>query len=194
MPGTVIALAISAGTGGCKLMLICICDGTVTGFGLASPKPYGERPRQMLSDQPANRPVPGTSVTTDKGLAGEGTEEFSARPGLCLDLDLIGPPTNRCAVQSTRMTSSVEDDVCHRQNQAAPGDDICHRPGGDIGTYRPPPPSARLGRRRRGGTITMSADARRSKEDRLLWLLRWHHPDRGADPGGPGAGCRWWAG
>jgi hypothetical protein len=25
-------------------------------------------------------PVPGTSVTTDKGLAGEGTEEFSARP------------------------------------------------------------------------------------------------------------------
>jgi hypothetical protein len=46
----------------------------------------GSGARQMLSDQPANRPVPGASVTTDKGLAGEGTEEFSARPGLGLDL------------------------------------------------------------------------------------------------------------
>jgi len=46
---------------GSKLTLICTCDGTVTGFGLASPKLYGEREaaRQMLNGQPANRPAPG---------------------------------------------------------------------------------------------------------------------------------------
>src|SRR6266700_2429161 len=35
---------------GAKLLLICTCDGTVTGFGLANPKLYGEREpaRQML--------------------------------------------------------------------------------------------------------------------------------------------------
>ena len=76
---------------GSKLMLICTCDGTVTGFGLANPKLAGEREqaRQMLKDQPANRPAPGTAIVTDKGLAGEGTEEFFASPGL--DLTLIRP-------------------------------------------------------------------------------------------------------
>jgi hypothetical protein len=76
---------------GSKLMLICTCEGTVTGFCLANPKLYGERDqaRQMLTGQPANRPVPGTAVVTDKGLAGEGTEAFFASPGL--DLDLIRP-------------------------------------------------------------------------------------------------------
>lgn len=76
---------------GSKLMLICTCEGTVTGFGLANPKLAGERDqaRQMLRDQPANRPAPGTAVVTDKGLAGEGTEEFFATPGL--DLTLIRP-------------------------------------------------------------------------------------------------------
>jgi hypothetical protein len=38
----------------------------------------------MLTDQPANRPVPGTAVVTDRGLAGQGTEEFFARPHLGL--------------------------------------------------------------------------------------------------------------
>ena len=73
---------------GSKLMLMCTCEGTVTGFGLANPKLYGERDqaRQMLKDHPANRPAPGTAVVTDKGLAGEGTEEFFASPGLGLDL------------------------------------------------------------------------------------------------------------
>src|SRR5215831_19213730 len=62
--------------------------------------------------------------------------------------------------------SPADDDVCHRQAQAAWGDDVCHRPGGDIGIYRPPPPSARLGRSRRGRTRTMSADvAQRSREN-----------------------------
>ena len=76
---------------GSKLMLICTCEGTVTGFGLANPKLLGERDqaRQMLKARPASRPAPGTAIVTDKGLAGEGTEEFFARPGL--DLTLIRP-------------------------------------------------------------------------------------------------------
>jgi len=63
----------------------------VTGFGLANPKLYGERDqaRQLLTDRPANRPAPGTALVTDKGLAGEDTEEFFARPGL--ELALIRP-------------------------------------------------------------------------------------------------------
>ena len=63
---------------GTRLTVICTCDGTVTGFGLANPKLYGEREaaRAMLNDQPANRPVPGTAVVTDKGLSGQDTEEF----------------------------------------------------------------------------------------------------------------------
>jgi hypothetical protein len=65
---------------GAKLMLICTCDGTVTGFGLANPKLFGERDqaRQMLDHQPANRPASGTAVVTDKGLSGAQTEEFFA--------------------------------------------------------------------------------------------------------------------
>jgi len=76
---------------GSKLMLICTCEGTVTGFGLANPKLVGEREqaRTMLRDQPPNRPAPGTAVVTDKGLSGEGTEEFFASPGL--NLTLIRP-------------------------------------------------------------------------------------------------------
>jgi len=36
-------------------MLSCTCEGTVTGFGLASPQLFGERDqaRQMLEHQPA---------------------------------------------------------------------------------------------------------------------------------------------
>ena len=76
---------------GSKLMLLVTCEGTVTGFCLANPKLCGERDqaRQMLKDRSANRPAPGTAVVTDKGLAGQGTEEYFARPGL--DLDLIRP-------------------------------------------------------------------------------------------------------
>jgi hypothetical protein len=73
---------------GAKLTLICTCDGTITGFGLANPKLYGEREaaRLMLQDQPANRPAPGTAVVTDKGLSGEETEEFFASDDLRLAL------------------------------------------------------------------------------------------------------------
>jgi hypothetical protein len=74
---------------GVKLMLITTVDGTVTGFGLANPKLFGEREqtRQMLTRQPANRPALGTAVVTDKGLAGQGSEDFFAD----LDLVLIRP-------------------------------------------------------------------------------------------------------
>jgi Transposase DDE domain len=76
---------------GGKLMLIVTCDGTVTGFALANPKLAGEREaaRTMLEDQPASRPPPGTAIVTDKGLSGQETEEFFARPGL--ELTLIRP-------------------------------------------------------------------------------------------------------
>jgi Transposase DDE domain len=73
---------------GSKLLLLCTCDGTVTGFGLANPKLYGEREqaREMLKDQPANRPAPGTAVVTDKGLSGQETEAFFAGDDLRLVL------------------------------------------------------------------------------------------------------------
>jgi hypothetical protein len=79
---------------GAKLLLIVTCEGTVTGFGLANPKLVGERQqaRQLLADHPANRPAPGTAIVTDKGLAGEDTEEFFARPGL--ELTLLRPARN----------------------------------------------------------------------------------------------------
>ncbi len=55
---------------------------SVTGFALANPKLAGEREqaRAILQRQPANRPVPGTAVVTDKGLAGEDIEAFFAGP------------------------------------------------------------------------------------------------------------------
>jgi len=73
---------------GAKLILICTCEGTVTGFCLANPKLFGEREqaRQLLEDQPANRPAPGTAVVTDKGLSGQDTEAFFAGPDLGLAL------------------------------------------------------------------------------------------------------------
>jgi hypothetical protein len=71
---------------GTKLMLICTVDGTVTGFGLANPKLWGEREhaRQLLTHQPANRPPSGSAVVTDKGLSGQETEAFFAELGLLL--------------------------------------------------------------------------------------------------------------
>ena len=70
---------------GVKLLLITTADGTVTGFGLANPKLFGEREatRQILGRQPANRPAPGSVVVTDKGLSGADSEQFFT------DLDLL---------------------------------------------------------------------------------------------------------
>jgi hypothetical protein len=74
---------------GVKLLIITTADGTVTGFGLANPKLFGEREqtRQILTRQPANQPAAGTAVVTDKGLSGQDTEQFFTD----LDLTLIRP-------------------------------------------------------------------------------------------------------
>jgi hypothetical protein len=74
---------------GIKLLLLCTADGTVTGFGLANPKLWGERQavHQLLVHQPANRPPAGSAVVSDKGLSGEQTEELFAG----LDLLLVRP-------------------------------------------------------------------------------------------------------
>jgi Transposase DDE domain len=63
---------------GVKLLLLTTPDGTVTGFGLANPKLFGERAatREILTAQPANRPTPGSVVITDKGLAGTDSEQL----------------------------------------------------------------------------------------------------------------------
>ena len=72
---------------GAKL-LICTCDGTVTGFCLANPKLTGEREQvsEMLRRRPANRPRPGTAIVADKGFSGEDFEELLAGPDLGLTL------------------------------------------------------------------------------------------------------------
>ena len=76
---------------GGKLLLICTCDGTVTGFAVANPKLAGEREtaRTMLENQPADRPAPGTALVADKGFSGDDFEEFLA--GQELGLTLIRP-------------------------------------------------------------------------------------------------------
>ncbi len=78
---------------GAKLLLICTCDGTVTGFSLANPKLHGERDqaRQTLERQPAHRPAPGTAVVTDKGLSGQGDRVLQPSPDLGLTLIPPGP-------------------------------------------------------------------------------------------------------
>jgi len=76
---------------GGKLLLICTCDGTVTGFAVANPKLAGEREtaRTMLENQPADRPAPGTAIVADKGFSGDDFEEFLA--GGEMGLTLIRP-------------------------------------------------------------------------------------------------------
>jgi hypothetical protein len=95
---------------GVKLMLICTADGTVTGFGLANPKLWGEREqtRQLLTHQAVNRPAAGTAVVTDKGLAGEDTEQVFADLGRTLirparkDEPTPRPSPTGCASASRR--------------------------------------------------------------------------------------------
>lgn len=71
---------------GVKLLMLTTVDGTVTGFGPANPKMFGEREatRQILTAQPANRPAAGTAVVTDKGLSGKDTEDFFTDSDLLL--------------------------------------------------------------------------------------------------------------
>ena len=87
---------------GARLLVICTCDGTVTGFGLANPKLYGERKatRQILEDQPATgrRPAPPSSPAR----AWPGRRPRSSSPaGPGPDPDPPGPqdiPGLRCQV------------------------------------------------------------------------------------------------
>jgi hypothetical protein len=71
---------------GVKLLLLTTPDGTVTGFGLANPKLFGERAetREILGGQPANQPRTGSIVVTDKGLSGADSEQFFTDLGLVL--------------------------------------------------------------------------------------------------------------
>jgi hypothetical protein len=52
---------------GARLLIICTCDGTVTGFGLASPKLFGEREQpgrcSVTSPPTAPHPAPPSSPT-----------------------------------------------------------------------------------------------------------------------------------
>jgi hypothetical protein len=70
---------------GANLLLVVTCEGTTTGFGLANPKLAGERQALLrLLDLPANTPVPGTVLVSDKGLAGHQVETALASKQLIL--------------------------------------------------------------------------------------------------------------
>jgi hypothetical protein len=70
---------------GANLLLVVTCEGTTTGFGLANPKLAGERHALLgLLEVPANRPVPGTVLVSDKGLAGRQVESALADQQLTL--------------------------------------------------------------------------------------------------------------
>jgi hypothetical protein len=127
---------------GSKLLLICTCDGTVTGFCLANPKLFGERQqaRQPLECQPANRPEPGTPIVTDKGLADEETEEFFASPDP--RRTLIRPArkdekTPRPFPNWPRQR--VEAIIWTLKNQLGPGTPRRARPRRTVGTHRAAP-------------------------------------------------------
>ena len=78
---------------GAKLLLICTCDGTVTGFCLANPKLFGEREqaRQML-EAPAGQP-PGARHRHRhrQGPVRRGHRSVLRRPGPGPGADPPGP-------------------------------------------------------------------------------------------------------
>jgi hypothetical protein len=70
---------------GANLLLLVTCEGTTTGFGLANPKLAGERQALLrLLDTPANTPVRGTVLVSDKGLAGHQVQAALAAKHLTL--------------------------------------------------------------------------------------------------------------
>jgi hypothetical protein len=70
---------------GANLLLVVTCEGTTTGFGLANPKLAGERQALLgLLDTPANTPVEGTVLVSDKGLAGRDVQAALAGKHLTL--------------------------------------------------------------------------------------------------------------
>ena len=148
---------------GAKLLLICTCDGTVTGFGLANPKLFGEREeaRQMLEDQPANRPAPGTAVVTDKGLSGEDTEAFFASAGPGPGPDPPGPQgRDRTPVLPELAAAARRGDHLDAEEPARPRTPRRTRPGRAMGPDRPA--AARAQRRSSGTTGMIGAPVKRS--------------------------------
>jgi hypothetical protein len=70
---------------GANLLLVVTCEGTTTAFGLANPKLAGERQALLrLLDLPANAPVGGTVLVSDKGLAGREVQSALAGKHLTL--------------------------------------------------------------------------------------------------------------
>ena len=70
---------------GANLLLVVTCEGTTTGFGLANPKLAGERQALVgLLERPANLPVQGTVLVSDKGLAGREVQAALAGKHLTL--------------------------------------------------------------------------------------------------------------
>ncbi|HUK70712.1 MAG TPA: hypothetical protein VLW50_18470, partial [Streptosporangiaceae bacterium] len=125
---------------GAKLLLICTCEGTVTGFALANPKLAGEREqaRTMLEHQPANRPPPGTVIVTDKGLSGEDTEAFFTSPDL--GLTLIRPARKRRAGSPVSPELAAPAGRGHHldpEKPARPRTPRRPRPGRAVGPHRP---------------------------------------------------------
>ena len=92
---------------GCKLLLICTCDGTVTGFSLANPKctASGTRParRWIASQRTGPRPAPRSSRT--RACPGQEIEEFFA--GRDLGLTLIRPPARTRSSPGRSRTGSA---------------------------------------------------------------------------------------
>ena len=85
---------------GCKLLPICTCDGTVTGFSLANPKLGGERDqaRQTLERQPTNRPGTRHRRRHRQGpVRGRKPREFFAGDDLQPDPDPPGPQGREAA-------------------------------------------------------------------------------------------------
>ena len=99
---------------GSKLLLICTCDGTVTGFCLANPKLFGEREqaRQMLEHQPANRPRPAPPSSRTRACPARTPRRSSPAPDLGLALirparkDEKEPGTSRTGCGSASRRSS----------------------------------------------------------------------------------------
>ena len=170
---------------GSKLLLICTCDGTVTGFGLANPKLYGEREhaRQMLTDQPANRPAPGTAIVTDKGLSGEETEEFFASPDLGLTLVRPARKDEKAPVLPELAAAARRGDHLDAEEPARPRTPRRPGPRRAMGPHRPA--AARPQRRH----LAQLADRRTGQAlpDRLRPLLTCpHFPVNDLAAKGPG--------
>ena len=157
---------------GVKLLLICTAEGTVTGFGLANPKLVGEQEavRQLLGVHPSTRPPRGSAVVTDKGLAGEQTEEFFAGLGLHLVRPARKDEHDTRAVPQLAAPARRGDHL-DPEPPARPGRPRRPRPPRPVGPHRPTPARpqrhdlAQLGHRRPGQALldrlrSLTADLR----------------------------------